>query len=242
MRHLLDERGLHARCLLVALIGCFQLAIGLLQTYRRLVAEIDDEHEATDNQYQCKDCGHIALAHQVRLLLDDFLLFLFCVIDGGQLHGRIVLHADNGRIELVTNLIAHLIGGFRKMGTLVGTVFGQQIVLDDVHRNGNIILLHLLVEYFKILGSLFPTFSRQQVVDSLQLALVGLDVVRLECVIEYYFRFFMITHTFQCTGMVDVKTSLLLIDEVGIRIGQLTIDVEQFHELQRPFEGFFMII
>ena len=195
VRHLLDERSLHARRLFGAFVSYFQFTVGFLQTQRCLMAEIDDEHETEDHQHQCQDRGKVALTYQIRLLFDEFLFFLLGIIDGSQLKGCIPLHAYNGAIQFVTDLIAHLIGRLHALSAPVSTEFGQQIVLDDVHRGCYPIFLHLLVQHLEVFCSFHPAVGRHEVVDCLQLAFVSMNVVRLQRIVEHLFSLGLIAET-----------------------------------------------
>ena len=194
------------------------------------MAEIDDEHKAEEHQHEGEDGSQIALTHHVGLLFHEFLFLLLRVVDGGQLHCCIALHADNGGVQFVTNLVAHIVGGLHAVSTSVCTVFGQQIVLDDIHRGCDAILLHLLVKHFKVFSGLVPTASRHQVVDGLQLAFIGLDVVRLQSIVEHLFCLLIFAQTLESTGTIDIQTCLLLVNEIRVCVRQFFVDIKQFLE------------
>ena len=164
----------------------------------------------------------------MRLMLCNLRLLLLHIIDSGQLHSRITLHEVDSRIQLVTYLSAYSIGGFGTVGSQIGAIFRQQILLYDIHRWRDIVSLHLFVQHLVIVGSLFPSPCHHQVVVGFHLPFVGLHVMRLLSLVIGFFCLCMLSQTFQGTGLIDIQACLLLVNEVGFRISQLIIVIQEF--------------
>ena len=90
------------------------------------------------------------------------------VVHRGQLCGIVLLSLVDGAVEGIADLHTYDDGGVLAMGSHIGAVFGQQILLDIVECERDAVHVKQIIEVAEVVSSLVETLCSHKVVVGIE--------------------------------------------------------------------------
>ena len=199
------------------------------------------DREESNQQHQGDTCVDKPLVGETLFLLGNLSLLLMGVVHRSQFCRIVLLGLIDGAVERLTDLHSHGDGRVFALGPNVGTIFGQQILLDIVERQGDTVLTEQMVEVAEIVSSLIVSVGGQQIVVGIKTPLTRLAIMRINGGFEVTRSLLGLSHVLQGHSTHQVDLCLRVTDNLGFSDRHMLIVSEQFLGTVDPGKCLFIV-